>query len=158
MNRVCLFTVVRLTVNAGSSSSSSRTMSGKSKGSKGSSKTAKDKGAAATTAAVVQGPVFVEPKSGNVLIKILAKPDSKFNGITGIEDEGVGVQIAAPPIDGEANTELVKYLAKLLDLRKSDVSLDRGSKSRQKTIVLEKGCRTPDQVLEVFRREATQNT
>uniref|UniRef100_A0A8D8EVM7 UPF0235 protein C15orf40 homolog n=2 Tax=Culex pipiens TaxID=7175 RepID=A0A8D8EVM7_CULPI len=156
MNRVCLFTVVRLTVNAGST----RTMSGKSKGSssKGSSKTAKDKGVAATTAAVVQGPVFVEPKSGNVLIRILAKPGSKFNGITGIEDEGVGVQIAAPPIDGEANTELVKYLAKLLDLRKSDVSLDRGSKSRQKTIVLEKGCRTPDQVLEVFRREATQNT
>lgn len=157
MNRL-FTTVLRLTVNGGGVTRN-RTMSGKSV--KGSSKgKGKDK-AGATTVAVVQqqqGPVYLDPKSGSVLIKILAKPGSKTNGITGIEDEGVGVQIAAPPIDGEANTELVKYLAKLLDLRKSDVSLDRGSKSRQKTIVLEKGCRSPEQVMDVFRKEAQQNT
>ncbi|XP_058446784.1 UPF0235 protein C15orf40 homolog [Malaya genurostris] len=107
--------------------------------------------------ALVQGPVYIESKSGNVLIKILAKPGSKTNGITDIGEEEIGIQIAAPPIDGEANTELVKYLAKLLELRKSDVSLDKGSKSRQKTIVLEKGCRTPDQVLDIFRREVNNS-
>ncbi len=48
-----------------------------------------------------------------------------FIEIPGIEDEGVGVHIAAPPVEGEANTELVKYLAKALNLRKSEVSLDR---------------------------------
>lgn len=154
MNRL-FTTVLRLTVNEGGVTRN-RTMSGKS--AKGLSK---GKGKDKAGAAVVQqqqGPVYLDPKSGSVLIKILAKPGSKTNGITGIEDEGVGVQIAAPPIDGEANTELVKYLAKLLDLRKSDVSLDRGSKSRQKTIVLEKGCRSPEQVMDVFRKEAQQNT
>ena len=44
-----------------------------------------------------------------------------------ISEEAVGVQIAAPPADGEANTELVKYLSKLLNVRKSDISLDRVS-------------------------------
>ncbi|XP_058825567.1 UPF0235 protein C15orf40 homolog [Topomyia yanbarensis] len=132
-----------------------RTMSSKSKTPKGGSKKATTKTAAGATAPTPapQGPVYIESKSGNVLIKILAKPGSKTNGITDVGEDGVGVQIAAPPIDGEANTELVKYLAKLLELRKSDVSLDKGSKSRQKTIVLEKGCRTPDQVLDIFRRE-----
>lgn len=125
------------------------TMSGKSKGAKGGKKEAP-----VASVVVQQGPVYVDPKSGNVLIKIQAKPGAKTNGITDIGEEGVGVQIAAPPVDGEANTELVKYLSKLLELRKSDVSLDRGSKSRQKTIVLEKGCRTPEQVLDVFRKEA----
>ncbi|XP_055593248.1 UPF0235 protein C15orf40 homolog [Uranotaenia lowii] len=128
-----------------------------SKGKNKSSKAARAEGgkdSATVAPAVVQGPVYTDPKTGNVLIKIQAKPGSKSNGITDIGEEGVGVQIAAPPIDGEANTELVKYLAKLLDLRKSDVSLDKGSKSRQKTIVLEKGSRTPEQVLDVFRREA----
>lgn len=43
----------------------------------------------------------------------------------GIEEEGVGVQISAPPVEGAANTELVKYLASVLGLRKSDVSLER---------------------------------
>ena len=81
------------------------------------------------------GPVLSK-QDNTVLIKILAKPGAKYNAITGIDDEGVGVQIAAPPVDGEANTELVKYMAKLLGLRKSDVSLDKGSRSRQKTLIV----------------------
>lgn len=44
-----------------------------------------------------------------------------------ISDEAVGVAISAPPTEGEANTELVKYLASIFGLRKSDVSLDRVS-------------------------------
>jgi len=39
----------------------------------------------------------------------------------------VGVQINAPPVEGEANTELIKYMAAVLGLRKSDISLDRVS-------------------------------
>lgn len=77
-----------------------------------------------------------QDKKGNFAIKILAKPGSKQNGITGIEPEGVGVQINAPPVEGEANTELVKYIASVLGLRKSDVSLDRGSRSRQKILLV----------------------
>ncbi|XP_055542008.1 UPF0235 protein C15orf40 homolog [Wyeomyia smithii] len=133
-----------------------RDMSSKSKASKTAKNAGKQVGTTAAAAQQTQGPVYVDPKTGAVMIKIQAKPGAKFNGITDIHEDGVGVQIAAPPIDGEANTELVKYLAKLLELRKSDVSLDKGSKSRQKTVVLEKGCRTPEQVLECFRKEAQQ--
>lgn len=48
-----------------------------------------------TTAATQspQGPVYVDSKTGNLLIKIQAKPGAKFNGITDINEEGVGVQI-----------------------------------------------------------------
>ena len=35
----------------------------------------------------------------------------------------VTLQIAAPPTEGEANAELVKFLAKSMGLRKSDVEL-----------------------------------
>lgn len=65
-------------------------MSSKSKGSKG-GKNAVGKGTVAVVAP--QGPVYVDPKTGNLLIKIQAKPGSKVNGITDIDDEGVGVQI-----------------------------------------------------------------
>lgn len=77
-------------------------------------------------------------KTGSLQIKILAKPGAKLNQITETSPEGVGVQIAAPPVEGEANTELVKYLSKVLGVRKSDVSLDRGSKSRNKVILVDK--------------------
>lgn len=81
-------------------------------------------------------------KSKHILIHILAKPGAKQNSITGaylerfssmsvdgiisdITEEGVGVQINAPPAEGEANTELVKYISSVLGVRKGDVSLEK---------------------------------
>ncbi|XP_003739600.1 UPF0235 protein C15orf40 homolog [Galendromus occidentalis] len=84
----------------------------------------------------VAGAVFSK-SAGIVGVRIHAKPGAKLSAVTGIGAEAVEVQIGAPPVDGEANTELVKYLAKALDLRKSDVSLDRGSRSREKVILIE---------------------
>ncbi|XP_050542817.1 UPF0235 protein C15orf40 homolog isoform X2 [Daktulosphaira vitifoliae] len=81
------------------------------------------------------GPILLA-KSGNIIIKINAKPGAKSNNITDISPDGIGVQINAPPTDGEANTELIKYLSKVLNLRKSDMLIDRGSKSRSKTILV----------------------
>ena len=45
--------------------------------------------------------------------------------IPDVSEESVGVQIAAPATDGEANQELVKFMASVLGVRKSDVSIDR---------------------------------
>lgn len=42
-----------------------------------------------------------------------------------VSSEAVGVAIAAPPTDGEANAELVRYLCKVLALKKSEVTLDK---------------------------------
>lgn len=92
-------------------------------------------------------------KSGNIAIKILAKPGAKQNGITDIGLEGVGVQIAAPPSEGEANAELVKFLSKVLGLRKSDVSLDKGSRSRNKIILVSKGVTTVEAIEQSLRKE-----
>ncbi|XP_066585625.1 UPF0235 protein C15orf40 homolog isoform X2 [Prorops nasuta] len=96
------------------------------------------------------GPVTLD-KDGNVSIKVQAKPGAKQNNITDISEEAVGIAISAPPVEGEANTELVKYLASVLGMRKSDVSLDRGSRSRQK-IVLVSGT-TVENVVEKLKRE-----
>ncbi|EFN66055.1 UPF0235 protein C15orf40-like protein [Camponotus floridanus] len=96
------------------------------------------------------GPVVLN-KDGNVVIKIQAKPGAKCNNITDISDEAVGIAISAPPMEGEANAELVKYLASIFELRKSNVSLDRGSRSRQKTVTVS-GI-TTDQVLAKLKGE-----
>ncbi|EDM08708.1 similar to RIKEN cDNA 3110040N11, isoform CRA_e [Rattus norvegicus] len=70
------------------------------------------------------GPVATDSK-GFVTIAIHAKPGSKQNAVTDLNTEAVGVAIAAPPSEGEANAELCRYLSKVLDLRKSDVVLDK---------------------------------
>ncbi|XP_059953451.1 UPF0235 protein C15orf40 homolog isoform X2 [Mesoplodon densirostris] len=70
------------------------------------------------------GPVAVDPK-GCVTVAIHAKPGSKQNAVTDVTAEAVSVAIAAPPTEGEANAELCWYLSKVLELRKSDVVLDK---------------------------------
>ncbi|XP_002035160.2 UPF0235 protein C15orf40 homolog [Drosophila sechellia] len=123
--------------------------------SKGKSKAAVEsaKNDAKSTPAKEASPISVD-KSGNICIQILAKPGAKQNGITGIGLEGVGVQIAAPPSEGEANAELVKFLSKVLGLRKSDVSLDKGSRSRNKKIMITKGVSTVEAIEQMLRKES----
>ncbi|XP_074862822.1 UPF0235 protein C15orf40 homolog isoform X2 [Carettochelys insculpta] len=102
---------------------------------------------------VPSGPVIID-KSGSVTIAIHAKPGSKQNAITDVTTEVVGVAIAAPPSEGEANAELCRYLSKVLGVKKSEVVLDKGGKSREKLVKILVSM-SPDEVLEKLKREAT---
>ncbi|XP_075933678.1 UPF0235 protein C15orf40 homolog isoform X4 [Anarhichas minor] len=92
-------------------------------------------------------------KSGSVSIVVHVKPGSKHSGVTEVSSEAVGVAIAAPPMDGEANAELLRYLAEVLDLKKSRVSLDKGSRSRDKLIKVDSSL-SPEEVLRRLREAA----
>jgi uncharacterized protein len=51
--------------------------------------------------------------------------------------EGVlDVAVAAPPVDGRANTELLRILARFLEISKSQVSIVSGGSARAKLIGL----------------------
>lgn len=63
---------------------------------------------------------------------------SEFSGWTA-DEKGrpvLLVKLAAPPVDGKANTELLSFLAEALGCAKSQVALLRGTSSRQKTVEL----------------------
>lgn len=76
-------------------------------------------------------------KSSYLYLVISGKPNSKDTFITGIDEECISVCIGAPAKDNEANKELVSYLAGVFGVRKSDVCLDKGGKSRHKLIRIE---------------------
>ncbi|CAM2099078.1 unnamed protein product [Caretta caretta] len=121
---------------------------------------------------VPSGPVVAD-KNGSVTIAIHAKPGSKQNAVTvifqynclhkrlqpgsissDVTTEAVGVAIAAPPSEGEANAELCRYLSKVLEVKKSEVVLDKGGKSREKVVKILVSM-TPDEVLEKLKKEVT---
>uniref|UniRef100_A0A8K9USJ8 Uncharacterized protein n=1 Tax=Oncorhynchus mykiss TaxID=8022 RepID=A0A8K9USJ8_ONCMY len=84
-------------------------------------------------------------KNNVVTISVHAKPESELNAITVVSIVAVGVAIAAPPTDGQANAELVRYLSKVLALKRSEVVVD-------KNIV--KVALTPEQGLDRLKQEA----
>lgn len=98
------------------------------------------------------GPVSML-KDGGFAIAIHAKPGARQNAVTDLSSEAVGVAIAAPPTDGEANAELLRYLCKVLALKKSEVTLDKGSKSREKVIKVTAAI-SQEEVLERLKQEA----
>ncbi|XP_031551935.1 UPF0235 protein C15orf40 homolog [Actinia tenebrosa] len=92
-------------------------------------------------------------KDGSIIINVQAKPGAKQNNITEVSEQCVGIQISAPPKEGEANEELVSYLAALLGVKKSAVTLERGSKSRQKTVSIEGRNLTVENVMASLLKE-----
>lgn len=44
--------------------------------------------------------------------------------------------IGAPPKEGEANEELVRYIGEILGVKKNTIYLDKGCKSRHKVVIV----------------------
>ena len=42
-----------------------------------------------------------------------------------IQPDAISVRINAPPVDGEANKELIKYISKVLSMKSSEIELDK---------------------------------
>ncbi|WJZ86422.1 hypothetical protein VitviT2T_005879 [Vitis vinifera] len=78
---------------------------------------------------------FVPPSS--VSITVHAKPGSKVSSITDFDDEALGVQIDAPAKDGEANAALLDYISSVVGVKRRQVSISSGSKSRDKVVIVE---------------------
>lgn len=71
---------------------------------------------------------------GAVRFEVRAKPRASRSAIVGVRDGVLHVALAAPPVDGAANEELVDLLARALHLARSKVSVVRGDKSRVKLV------------------------
>lgn len=46
------------------------------------------------------------------------------------------LRVAAPPVDGKANSEVCRYLAKLLGLPQTKVEVVRGASGRDKVVLI----------------------
>jgi len=74
-----------------------------------------------------------------VRLAVRLTPRASRSGVDGIAADGrpaLQVRLAAPPVDGLANAALVALLAEALDLRKADVRLRSGHRSRLKIVDL----------------------
>ncbi|HVF46011.1 MAG TPA: DUF167 domain-containing protein [Pyrinomonadaceae bacterium] len=61
-------------------------------------------------------------------------PRASKSEVVGMHDGALKVRIAAPPVDGAANTELIRLLAKHFRVSRSDVEIVAGETSRSKRV------------------------
>ena len=70
-------------------------------------------------------------------VSILVQPNAGRNEVVGFEDGALRVKIAAPPVKGRANRELVDFLSKRLGVSKGSITIEKGLTSRKKLIAIE---------------------
>lgn len=66
--------------------------------------------------------------------RVKVKPNSKQQSVKEETDGSLTIDLKSPPVDGKANEELIKTLAKKFDVPKSKIRIKSGLSSRQKLI------------------------
>lgn len=61
-------------------------------------------------------------------------PRASRSEIVGLHDGALKIRIAAPPVEGAANDELIRFLARKLGVSRGAVQLVSGTSSRNKTV------------------------
>ena len=70
------------------------------------------------------------------VIQISVLPRASRSEIAGLHADTLRVRIAAPPVDGAANAEVIALLAKRLGISKSRLELLSGQTGRKKRVLI----------------------
>lgn len=80
---------------------------------------------------------YRQDRDGAFCLSLHIQPGAKKSSVAGLHGEALKIRLAAPPVDGKANTALVAFVAELLQLPRAAVSLKSGQTSRQKVLRVE---------------------
>ena len=70
-------------------------------------------------------------------VEIYVQPRAQRTEVAGMHDGRIKVRLAAPPVDGAANAELVAFIAQRLGIAKSKVRVVGGATSRRKLVEID---------------------
>jgi uncharacterized protein len=76
----------------------------------------------------------IEQTADRVRLRVRATPRAKCTEIMGVHGGMIRIRLAARPTNGEANEELVHFLAKTLSVSRSAVTVLTGQTSRSKVV------------------------
>lgn len=87
----------------------------------------------AATESAVQ-PVCLRLQRDGCILDVSVSPNAKRTEAQGLHDGALRVRLAAPPVDGQANEELIRWVASELGLPLRSIKLLRGQTSRRKQL------------------------
>ena len=78
--------------------------------------------------------IAIQETAADVTFAVKIQPRARRNAITGELGDALKIALTAPPIDGRANEACIEFLADLLDLPRSAITIISGQSSRNKVI------------------------
>ena len=72
---------------------------------------------------------------GGAALAIRVTPRARRNEVAEVMEDGtIRIRLTAPPVEGKANRELIKFLSKILDVPSSYISIVAGETGRDKLV------------------------
>ena len=79
-------------------------------------------------------PAWARDGAGGAVLELLVQPRASRTRIVGEHDGRLKIQLAAPPVDGEANAALLAFLAGALGVKRAELALLAGESGRRKRV------------------------
>jgi uncharacterized protein (TIGR00251 family) len=93
-------------------------------------------------------PAWCRDDGGDVVLTLHVQPGAARTEVGGVHGDAevarLAIRLAAPPVDGKANAELIRFLAGAFGVPLRAVTLLRGGTSRRKTVRIARPTRRPD--------------
>lgn len=71
---------------------------------------------------------------GDLILVCHLQPKASKSEFAGLHGDALKIRIQAPPVEGKANTELIKFLAKQFAVSKRDIEIISGELNRHKRV------------------------
>jgi uncharacterized protein (TIGR00251 family) len=78
--------------------------------------------------------IHLHETTSGISFAVKVQPRAKKNAILGDLGGAMKISLAAPPVDGRANQACVEFLAELLNVPRSAVTIVSGETSRRKVV------------------------
>jgi uncharacterized protein (TIGR00251 family) len=72
-----------------------------------------------------------------VMLRLSVQSGARKSGFHGVRGEHMRIKIAAPPVDGAANEEIIKFLAEVFSVKKGMIEIRYGKTSSRKFVHIE---------------------
>ena len=85
-------------------------------------------------------------RGDRLLLAVRVQARASSDALVGPHGDWYKVRITAPPVDGEANAHLIRFLAKRFGVAKGAVSLVSGATGREKRLAIDRPNRIPPEL------------
>lgn len=83
-------------------------------------------------------------------LDLYIQPKASRDQFQGLHGDELKLAITAPPVDGQANSHLIKFLAKQFKVAKGQVTIVKGELGRHKTVTISAPKQFPSEIAELL--------
>jgi len=87
---------------------------------------------------------YLKQDVDDLLLRLVLQPKASRDAFVGLLGDELKVAITAPPVDGQANKHLIKFLSKQFKVPKSSIIVEKGQLNRHKLVRIKSPKKMPN--------------